>query len=62
MHINNLYDLKTLSEVSKNSSIPQKTLLSRIDSRNLIDGQDYRKLGRGQATILSPEGIKKILN
>lgn len=57
----NLKDIKTLREVALESNIPITTLTDRIKSRELIEGIDYKKLGIRQPTILSPEGIKKIL-
>lgn len=57
-----LSDIKTLREVSEETGIYIKTLLKRIDlkSYNMIEGIDFRKLGKRQPIILSPEGIKKI--
>lgn len=56
-----LTNIKTLREVSLENNIALTTLISRIESRKLIDGVDYRKLGKGQSIILSPSGVKKIL-
>lgn len=55
-----LTDIKTLQELSREYSIPFPTLQSRL--KHLEENTDYRKLGKGQATILSPQGVKKILN
>lgn len=57
-----LSDIKTLQEVSREYGISFSTLQTRLGLKNfgLVEGQDYRKLGRGQPTILSPEGIEKI--
>ncbi|HHD2783224.1 MAG: hypothetical protein E6936_15940 [Clostridium perfringens] len=56
-----LKDIKTLREVALENNVALTTLISRIESRKLIDGVDYRKLGKGQSIILSPSGVKKIL-
>ena len=53
-----LKDIKTLTEVAELYSIPLKTLQSRL--KNLNEDIDFKRLGRGQSTILSPEGIYKI--
>lgn len=53
-------DIKKLQEVADEYSIPLKTLQSRLDSRNLIEGVDCKRLGRRMPTLLSPEGVKKI--
>ena len=55
-----LIDIKTLTEVSQQYKIPLKTLQSRL--LKLEENIDYKKLGKRQATILSPSGIKKITN
>ncbi|WP_307993082.1 hypothetical protein [uncultured Clostridium sp.] len=54
-----LKDIKTLRQVSKEYNIPITTLQSRLIY--LIENVDYKKLGAGQGTILSPEGIEKII-
>ena len=53
-----LSDIKTLVEISEQYKIPLKTLQSRL--KNLDEDIDFKRLGRGQSTILSPEGIYKI--
>lgn len=53
-----LKDIKTLVEVSEIHNIPLKTLQSRL--KHLNEDVEYKKLGRGQSTILSPKGINKI--
>ena len=53
-----LSDIKTLAEVSEQYKIPLKTLQSRL--KNLEENIDYRKLGKGQSTLLSLQGIAKI--
>ena len=55
----NLTDIKTLRQVSKEYNIPFPTLQSRL--AYLIENVDYKKLGSGQGTILSPEGVEKII-
>ena len=58
-----LSDIKTLKEISDEYNIPVVTLKKRISykSFDMIKGVDYKSLGERQATILSPEGIKKII-
>ena len=53
-----LKDIKTLTEVSVLYKIPLKTLQSRL--KNLEENVEYKRLGRGQSTILSPDGIALI--
>lgn len=53
-----LTDIKTLTEVSEQYKIPLKTLQSRL--KNLEENIEYKKLGKGQSTLLSPQGIEKI--
>ena len=55
-------EVKTLQEVSREYGIPFTTLQTRLNlkSFNLIEYVDYRKLGKRQPTIFTPEGIKKI--
>lgn len=55
-------EVKTLQEVSREYNIPFPTLQARLSlkSFNLIEDVDYRKLGKRQPTIFTPEGIKKI--
>jgi hypothetical protein len=55
-----LKDIKTLTEVSIQYEIPLKTLQSRL--KHLEEDIDYKRLGKKQPTILSPKGIKKIIN
>jgi len=55
-------DYKLLTEISHSNEISVQTLHSRIKNRQLIDGEDYRSLGERRGVLLSPEGIKKILN
>ncbi len=58
-----LKDIKTLRQLAKETGISYRTLADRIESNNLglIEGIDYLKLGKGQATLLSPEGVEKII-
>ncbi|MEG1482920.1 MAG: hypothetical protein RSA57_03880 [Cetobacterium sp.] len=57
-----LIDIKTIQEVSLEYNIPVPTLKTRLTlkSLNMIDGHDYRRMGKGQGILLSPEGVKKI--
>lgn len=59
-----LSDIKTLQEVARENDIPFPTLQGRLNlkSLGLIEGTDYKKLGKRQPTLLSPSGIEKILN
>jgi len=53
-----LKDIKTLTEVSTIYNIPLKTLQSRL--QRLEEGKEYKRLGKGQSTLLSPAGVLKI--
>lgn len=55
----NIKDIKTLSEISEEYNIPVKTLQSRL--KNLDEGIDYKRLGKRLPTILSPNGIRKLI-
>lgn len=57
-----LSDLKTIQEVSIEYDIPVPTLKTRLTlkSINMIEGDDYKRMGKGQGILLSPEGVKKI--
>jgi len=57
-----LYEVKTLQEVARETGIPVRTLQDRLilKSLNMIEGEDYKKLGVRLPTLLSPEGVKKI--
>lgn len=57
-----LSDIKTLQEVALEYHIPVTTLKTRLTlkSRNLIEGEDYRHMGKGQSILFSPQGVKKI--
>jgi len=58
----NLTDIKSLQDISKEFGIPVTTLQTRLKlkSLNLVEGEDYRRMGIGQSVIFSPEGVKKI--
>lgn len=58
-----LSDIKTLQEVSREYEISFHTLQTRLESKimGLIEGEDYRKLGPRQPTLLSPKGVEKII-
>lgn len=57
-----LNDIKTLQDISKEIGISVKTLQGRLalKSFNMIEGEDYKKLGERQPTIFSNIGVKKI--
>ena len=55
----NLKDIKTLKEVSDQYGISIFTLQDRL--KNLIEWKDYRKLGKGQATLLMLSGVVKLV-
>ena len=59
-----LSDIKTLQEVAREYNIPFPTLQTRLNSSTLelIEGEDYKRLGKRLPTLLSPSGIKKILS
>lgn len=58
----NLNDIKTLKEVSEEIEVSVKTLQGRLilKSFNMIENEDYKKLGERQPTILSALGVRKI--
>jgi len=58
-----LSDIKTLQDVAKEYDISFHTLQTRLKSKkfDLIENEDYRKMGKGQSILLSPEGVKKIV-
>ncbi|MBK5243362.1 hypothetical protein [Clostridium sp.] len=58
-----LSDIKTLQEVSREYNIHFSTLQRRLKSKKLglIEGKDYKLLGKRLPTLLSPDGIKKII-
>lgn len=57
-----LSEIKTLQEVSREYGIPFPTLQTRLTLKGfeMIEGEDYKKLGKRMPTILSPSGIMKI--
>lgn len=57
-----LADIKTLQEIAREYHIPFPTLQARLNSKkcNMIEGVDYKKLGKRLPTLLSPSGVKKI--
>lgn len=59
-----LSDIKTLQEVARENGISVRTLQDRLSlkSLNMIEGEDYKKLGLRLPTLLSPSGVKKILS
>ena len=56
-----LKDIKTINEVAIENNVNRQTLLSRIDTLDLEEGVEIKKLGRRMPILLSPEGVKKIL-
>jgi len=56
-----LKDVKTVNEVAIEYDISRQTLLSRIESLDLTEGVEIKRLGRRMPILLSPEGIKKVL-
>ena len=58
-----LSDIKTLQDVAKEYDISFHTLQTRLKSKkfDLIENEDYRKMGKGQSILMSPEGVKKIV-
>jgi len=59
-----LRDIKTLQEVARESGIPVRTLQDRLKlkSMEMVEGLDFKKLGVRMPTLLSPNGVEKILN
>ena len=59
----NLTDIKTLKEVARDYNISSFTLKTRLSSKklNMIEGIDFRILGPRMPTLLSPQGVIKIL-
>lgn len=60
--LSSLEDITTLKEVSREYNIPSSTLKTRMEltSFNMIEGEDFKKLGERMPTLLSPGGVKKI--
>lgn len=58
-----LKDIKTLREVALENNIDPHTLKKRLNYKSfeLIEGEDFKRLGERQPILLSPSGIKKIL-
>ena len=54
-----LADVKILSNISEEYGIPVTTLQDRL--KHLKEGKEYKKLGKRQPTLLSPEGVIKII-
>lgn len=57
-----LKDIKTMREVALEYDISVDTLKTRLTlkSLNLIEGEDFRRMGKGQGILFSPEGVVKI--
>ena len=55
-----LRDLQKLTDVARVYDINPQTLKRRLGLLN--EGVDYIKLGHRQPTILTPEGVQKIIN
>ena len=58
-----LKDIVTLRDIAKETGIEIRTLQQRLDlpGFNMVEGEDFRRLGQGQSTILTPKGAKKIV-
>lgn len=56
-----LSDIKTLQEVARAYDIPFTTLQSRLNNLDLIEGEDFKRLGKRMPTLLSPQGVAKII-
>lgn len=58
-----LADITTIQEVSLEYGIPVTTLKTRLDSKsiNMIEGKDFKRMGKGQGVLLSPKGVEKII-
>lgn len=58
-----LNDITTIQNVSLDYEIPVPTLVTRLTlkSLKLIEGNDYKRMGKGQSVLLSPEGVKKLI-
>jgi len=58
-----LSDVKTLQDVSREYNIPFSTLQTRLKNKKLglIEGNDYKLLGKRLPTLLTPTGIEKII-
>lgn len=62
-----LKDIKTLSQLSKETGTNVKTLYKKfkemVERRELIENEDYKKFeGKTQPTILSKEGAEKLID
>lgn len=57
--INQYIDVKTLNEISIEYGIPIKTLYYRL--KYLKENIEYKKLGKKLPTLLTPEGVNKII-
>lgn len=59
-----LKDIKTLNQIAEEYDISINTLKTRITlkSLNLIEEDDFRRMGKGQGILFSPEGVKKIIS
>lgn len=54
-----LKDIQFLSDVSKDYGISIFTLQYRL--KNLIEDEDYRKLGKRLPTMLTPGAVEKLV-
>jgi hypothetical protein len=58
-------EIFTIADIEKNYNIHRQTLHSRfnklIDSNELIEGVDYRKLGVRMPDLLTPSGVEKLI-
>lgn len=55
----NINEVLTLSEVAEKYKVPVETLRYRL--KNLEEGTDYRKLGKGQSIIITKAAVKKLV-
>jgi len=55
----NLDETQTLQQVAKEYDISVQTLHSRL--KFLIEGTDYKKMGTGQAVLITLLGVEKII-
>lgn len=58
-----LRDITTIQEVSSLYNVPVSTLKTRLELKNfeMIQDLDFKRMGKGQGTLLTPNGVKKIL-
>ena len=57
-----LNEITTIREVSEEHDIPIPTLKVWVRSGTLIEGVDYKSMGGKAPILLTPSGVKKLLN